>query len=173
MTAATFTFGVTDLALEKVHVVEAKANPHFPRRVGEWLVKLLGGFLAGVLEKKAHDFAELAVWFSGAVVTLEHERVNAHVDLNDRLVPALEQVEQHLLDMRAQILKVCGEMSEGGHHGRVISALRALARASADLHEAILHFKWAVMENDADVDVSHGNFEVFDSPDALFESLKH
>ena len=171
MTAATLTFDVTDLALEKVHVVEAKAKPPLPRVIAELIVRALGGFVAGVLERKARELAELAVWFNGAVVTLDHESVNAHVDLHDRLVPALEEAEAHLLEMRARVLKLSSEVEARGHGGRIVAALRAVARAGADLHESVLHFKWAVMEHDADVDVNHGNFEVFDSPDALIESL--
>lgn len=170
---ATLTFDVTDLALEKAHVVESKARPPLPRLVAELVVKALGSFAAGVLEKKAREFAELAVWFNGAVVTLAHESVNAHVDLNDRLVPALEEAEALLLEMRARVLKLSKDLESTGHRGRIVGALRASAHAGADLHEAILHFKWAVMENDAEVDVNHGNFQVFDSAEALIQSLKN
>ena len=171
MTAATLTFDVTDLALEKVHVVEAKTRPPLPHVIADAIVRALGGYVAGLLEKKARELAELAVWFNGAVVTLQQESVNAPVDINDRLVPALEEAEVHLLDMRARVLKLSADIEASGHRGRIVGALRAVARAGADLHESILHFKWAVMESDADVDVNHGNFEVFDSPDALIASM--
>ena len=148
-----------------------KTKPPLPRMIAEAVVRALGGYVAGILEKKARELAELAVWFNGAVVTLEHESVNAPVDLHDKLVPALEEAEAHLLEMRARVLKLAADMEADGHRGRIVSALRAVARAGADLHESVLHFKWAVMEHDADVDVNHGNFEVFDTPDALIESL--
>jgi hypothetical protein len=168
MSGATLTFGVTELAMDKV----AEAKTHAPGVVA-FFMRVLGGFLASWVEKRARHLAELAVWFNGAVVTLAQERVNAPLDLNDELVPAIERTEQSLLEMRAVVLGLIAEFTANAPDSRAVSALRALAHSAADLHEAASHFKWALMENDADVDISHGNFEVFGDAESLLESLKH
>jgi len=168
MSGATLTFGVTELAIDKV--AEAKTNS---TGVAAFVLKVLGSYLAGYVEKKARRLAELAVWFNGAVVTLGQERVNAHLDLNDQLVPSIEKMEASLLEMREAVLKLIAEFAANAPDSRAVSALRSLAHAASDLHEAASAFKWALMENDADVDISHGNFEVFNSAEGLLESLKH
>ena len=171
MTTATLHFGVTDLAYEKAHDVEVASKPRLPWALAEKVVQALGSYVAGVVERRAKEFAEWAVWFNGAVVTLGNERVNGHVDLNDKLVPYLESIESQLLVCREHALKAVASIESKGKSTRLSRAMRALARSSADLYEAIVAFKWAVMENDAEVDISHGNFEVFDNPDALIARL--
>ncbi len=169
MPAATLTFGVTDLAMSKV--AEAKASPHVPKGLASFIVKAFGSYLSGYVEKKSRHMAELAIWFNGAVVTLANERSNAHVDLDDKLVPALEDMQASLLEMRSRILGLIAEFPVS--NSRVVGALRSAAHSAADLHEAASHFKWALMEQDADLDVSRGNFEVFEDAGSLLASLKH
>ena len=115
MIAATVTFTVTELAIVRAHDVEAKTRQGIHHRVMGWIARTFSNLVCGFIESKARQLAEQAVWFQGAIVTLEHERMNAYVDLDDRLVKALEDLEKNLLSMRASALEFIAEQQRKKH----------------------------------------------------------
>ena len=170
MTTATVTFGVADLALEKAQCADTrlahKSNPFLA-----FLSSVFAGLATRLIRSQAKDLANLAVWFKGAKAQLAVERADGELHASEDLVVALEKAEADILDLRANMLEILVE-KEHEKVSNLTYALRAWVAAAADFHDAVVDFRWAAMEADADADIKAGRVETFDLVDDLLAELK-
>lgn len=172
MTTASIAFGVTDLALEKARCADAelsrKSNPfvHF-------LSSFFSGLAVKLVQSKARDLANLAVWFKGAKAQLAEERAEGVLAAPDKLLIALEKAETDILEVREFMLGLLAENEKKRHvHKDYVRVLRAWVIAATDFHDALVDFRWAAMEADADADIKAGRTQTFNNLEDLLADLK-
>lgn len=171
MTTATVTFGVADLALEKAQCADTrlahKSNPFLA-----FLSSMFAGLATRFIRSQAKDLVNTAVWFKGAKAQLATERADGELHASEDLVTALEKAETDILHLRAEMLEILMKNEQAKASSNFIYALRAWVAAAADFHDAVVDFRWAAMEADADADIKAGRVETFDSVDDLIAELK-
>lgn len=138
--------GVIALARQKLADIETAA--HLPPFYSSVLLATQGLLTAGV-ERRAALFADAAIWFDGALAALAQEHGDTPVDPSATMVSLLDATEVVVQDMRHRVLKQIGTLAMEQSGPRLSGALRALACSSADLYDALVRFKWAVIERDS------------------------
>lgn len=165
---------VTELAVARAQAVEHHVKT--PRTFFTRLQASLQSFFAGHAEKvilsSAKYFADQAVWFEGARVRLANKTDGANA-LSEKSQRVLEELETKLLKSReeAMILLAEVERDRGAGSAKVAAAIRADLHARSDLYEAVVAYRWAAMELDADREMASGNVSNFESVDALLADL--
>lgn len=158
MTTAVVTFGVADLALERAQRAEThlvrKANP-----VLAFLAKLFAGFAARILRSAAKELVSQAVWFKGAKAQLAMELEDGKPLVSENLIAALEKLEDDILICREKMLKLLTDGEKKGLPEPIAAAISAWISAAVDLHDALVEFRWAAMEAEADADIKSGRIE--------------
>lgn len=171
MTTATVTFGVADLALEKAQCADTRLA-HKSNPVLAFLSSIFAGLATRLIRSQAKDLANTAVWFKGAKAQMAIEREDGELHASDDLIAALEKTEADILELRAKMLEILVKNEQQKVANEFVYALRAWVAAAADFHDAVVDFRWAAMETDADADVNAGRIETFASVDELLAELR-
>jgi hypothetical protein len=172
---ATLAIEVTDLVVARAQAVEHHVRP--THAFVSWLQAYVQSFFANAAEKailkNAKYFVDQAVWFEGARAHLasKPEGAKAMAERTRRIVEALET---KILTSREEGLRVLAIVEKDvGSVGsaKVAAALRAELHARSDLYEAVVAYRWAAMELDADREIASGQVATFENVDALLADL--
>lgn len=173
--SATLAIEVTDLVVARAQDVEHHVRP--THAFFSWLQALVQSFFAKSAEKailnNAKYFVDQAVWFEGARAHLASRPEGAKA-MAERTRHVIEALETKILTSREEGLRVLALVEkDGGRVGsaRVATALRAELRARSDLYEAVVAYRWAAMELDADQEIASGQVATFEDVDALLADL--
>lgn len=165
---------MADLARRQAATVPRQAFPLLP----EWLLAPDAPF-AGLIDRycteATHKLALMEVWFKEATATVDDVPARNFIDKDETLVSAMEDLEETLLGLRAEMLDLASglEKLKGPQIESIRDALRPYAQVNADLFEAVQAFKWAVMEHDYGADMVAGFVcDSFSIVEDLFARLK-
>ena len=173
MTVSTIGFDITDLALEKAQ----EANFSLSRKsfsITAFIANFFNKAAAKAIHKQAHKAAVLAVWFKGAKVELFVKPEEEHPHTRVKLLDTLEKTETNIATIRQKMLGYLREHEQLPKPDEdFLGAVRTYIAAAADYQEAIMNFRWAVMEADADSDIAQGRVSgPFATAEDLLTSLK-
>lgn len=172
--SATLAIEVTELVVARAQAVEHHVRPAhaFFARLQARVQSLFAASAESAILKNAKYFADQAVWFEGALVRLSAKPADAKV-MSDRTQEILQALEAKILESREEGLRILAivDKDRGAGSARVAAAIRAELHARSDLYEAVVAYRWAAMELDADREIASGKVARFDSVEALLSDL--
>jgi len=153
------TFDLVDLARHQTTAFERERTylARAYRWLPQWLMSLAAATAAPMVlrfvDHHAQWLADRAVWFRGAMASLQETPADHPLDPDDTLRTALDRMEANLASIRLTAMDVAQKVDRTrGRTGMTTRALRRMAAAADELAAEVHDFKGVLQAHDANLD---------------------